>query len=228
MKSKIVLLILSVLLFSSCIVKSLQPFYTKDKLVSNDKLIGDWKDQKGGEWNIISIKSEFKTSLKDSLGTITYDLDVTVEDKAIYENYKTGYLITHTKDSKEAKFIAMPFKINNQYFVDFIPFDIYDGIQNINDLASEHLLKTHSVAKLDVDSNNMLSFSWISEERIEFLFKSSKLRLKHENIGIEETLLLTASSDELSNFLKKYLKSDLKDKWKKSDQLILTKSDAKP
>ncbi|MEP0263147.1 hypothetical protein [Dokdonia sp.] len=214
MKSKAIILLASVLLFSSCIIKSIQPFYLKNSLSYNKALIGKWADQKGGQWEVISMKEEFIKDKKE--GLIFSD-----DDKKAYENYKDGYFINYIKKEKEVSFIAMPFIIDNQYFVDFIPFDI--NTDAINSLASEHLLKTHSVAKLDVNSDTNVSFSWLSEERIKNLFNESTLRLKHETVGPEEALLLTASSQELTAFLKKYLKADIKDKWKSSDALMLVK-----
>lgn len=96
--------------------------------------------------------------------------------------------------------------------------------EDINKLAVNHLIKTHSVAKLEFDNSDNISFLWLTEEHVKKLFKENKLRLKHELIGIEEELLLTASSQELSAFLKKYNASSIKDKWKSSDTMSLTKS----
>lgn len=226
MKTKGLILTLVILLFSSCIVKSLQPFYTKDSLSFNEKLLGSWTDNKNGEWTIASIKDEF---IKDRKEGIAFSED----DKKAFQNYKDGYVINYIKKEKEAGFIAMPFKIDNQYFMDFIPLEIED--EEINSLASQHLLKTHSIAKLEINSDNNIWFSWLSEKRMNELFEADKIRLKHEKVGPEEALLLTASSEELYTFLKKYMKSDIKNKWgdedKKtstSDRLNLTRSDAKP
>lgn len=226
MKRQGLILLATVLLFSSCIVKSLQPFYTKDSLSFNKKLLGKWLDNKEGQWTIESIKAKMEEDRKE--GVV-----FSKEDLRAFEAYKEGYYINYLKKDKEAGFIAMPFKIEDQYFVDFIPIEIEDD--EINSLAAEHLLKTHSVSKLDIKSEQELSFSWLSEERISDLFKANKIRLKHEKIGPEETLLLTAKSEELYAFLKKYIKSGLYDsyetndnKWKSSDKLTLTKIDAKP
>ena len=226
MKTKGIILVLAVLLFSSCIVKSLQPFYTKDSLSFNEKLLGNWVDNKKGQWTVESIKEKIDQDRKE--GTIISD-----EDSRAFEAYKEGYYVNYIKNDNEAGFIAMPFKIGKQYFIDFIPIEIDDN--EINSLAAAHLLKTHSVSKLDMKSDDELSFSWLSEERITDLFSQSKLRIKHENIGPEETLLLTATSKELYAFLEKYMKADLYDKyetedrkWKSSDKLTLTKVNATP
>lgn len=225
MKTKGLILILTVLLLNSCIVKSLQPFYTNESLSFNEKLMGSWTDNKKGLWTVESIKAKFEQDQKDGI-------EMSKEELIALETYKNGYYITYLKKEKEAGFIAMPFKINQQYFLDFIPIEIEDD--EINSLAAEHLLKTHSVAKLDINSEKEISLSWLSEERLKDLFEGQKIRLKHELVGFQQDLLITASSEELYAFLKKYTEADLFDKyekkdtkWKSSDKLKLTKSNAK-
>lgn len=215
MKSKAIILLTSVLLFNSCIVKSLQPFYTKTDISYIESLIGEWTDQKNDTWTVSSVKAEFIRDKKEGV-------KLSEEDKKAYEAYKDGYIINYTKNEKNAMFIAMPFKIDESYFLDFIPFEF--NTEGINKLAANHLIKTHSVAKLEFDNSDKISFLWLTEEHVKKLFKENKLRLKHELIGIEEELLLTASSQELSAFLKKYNASSIKDKWKSSDTMSLTKS----
>jgi len=219
MKTKGIILILAILLFSSCIVKSLHPFYTKDSLSFNEKLLGNWTDNKKGQWTVESMIDKFEQEKKEGV-------ELSEEDLLALETYKEGYYITYIKKDKEAAFIAMPFKINEQYFLDFIPIEIEDD--EINSLAAEHLLKTHSVTKLDINSDKDLTFSWLSEDRINNLFSANKIRLKHENIGFQEDLLLTASSKELYAFIKKFMNADIEDKWKKADMLTLARTNAKP
>ncbi len=219
MKTRGTLLVLIILLFSSCIVKSLQPFYIKDRLSFNKNLLGNWTDNKKGQWTIESIKAKFEEDKKESV-------KLSEEDIRAYESYKNGYYLNYINKDKVAGFIAMPFKIDEQYFLDFIPIEIED--EEINSLAAEHLLKTHSVAKLDFNSDNKISISWLSEERIDDLLNNGNMRLKHEVVGPSETLLLTATSEELYAFLKKYMKANIEDKWKKSDMLTLIKTDARP
>jgi hypothetical protein len=219
MKTRSILLILAILLFSSCIVKSLQPFYISESLSFNEKLVGNWTDNKNGKWTVESIKDKFEQDKEEGV-------ELSKEDLRVFESYKEGYYIKYIKADKEAGFIAMPFTIDEQYFIDFIPIEIEDD--DINSLAAQHLLKTHSVAKLDINSDTNVVFSWLSEKRITDFFNEHKFRLKHEKIGLNEDLLLTASSKELYNFLKKYLRSNVTDKWKKEDMFTLTKTDSTP
>jgi hypothetical protein len=215
MKLKAIILLASVLLFSSCIVKSIQPFYTKGDLSYNKNLPGTWTDQKGGTWEVISMKEQFDKDKKEGVA-------LSEDDIKEYETYKKSYFINYIIKGKKVSFIAMPFKIEGHYFLDFIPFDF--DTESINNLAAEHLIKTHSVAKLDVNSTQQVSFSWLTEERIKSLFNNNKLRLKHELVGPEEALLLTASSQELFAFLKKYVSTSIEDKWKSSDSLTLIRN----
>ncbi len=219
MKTRGIILILTVLIFNSCIVKSLQPFYTKDSLSFNEKLLGNWIDDKKGQWIVESIKEKFEQDQKEGI-------KLSEEDLRAFDAYKDGYYVNYIKNDKEAGFIAMPFQIEKQYFLDFIPLE-YEA-EEINSLAAQHLLNTHSVAKLDFHSEQKTSFSWLSEKNINSLFDSKQIRLKHEKIGVEETLLLTATSEELYAFLKKYMKSNAEGKWGESDFVTLTRTDAKP
>lgn len=238
---KSVILIGIAILLNSCIVKSLQPFYTSDSLSYNEKFIGTWVDSEKGEWDIKSFKDglkdtniskkKIKTSEKDVKYTVKtefteFDSDPSDDVTNLTEFYKKGYLISYKDQDKEALFVAMPFKIDNQYFLDFIPF-MYDN-NSVNELVNQHLMTTHSVAKIDVNSDKEIAFSWLNENKVKELFDNKKLRLKHEGIGLEKDLLLTASSEELYVFLKKYMKSDIEDKWKKADMLTLIKANAKP
>lgn len=233
--SKFAILIVLALLLNSCIVKSLQPFYTEKSIRYTEKIIGNWQESKTVTWEIQSFKEELKkdsntnkknkSKFSEGVSKVINGI-ITKGNDSINAIYNNSYIAKYTKREKEAYFIAMPFKIDDQYFLDFIPF-MYDS-KDTSQLTKEHLIVTHSVAKLDINSNNTLNLSWLDEDRIEDLFKANKLRLKHERIGIEEDLILTASSKELYAFLKKYITSNIEDKWNASDRITLTKTDAKP
>ncbi|MDT0557466.1 hypothetical protein RM697_02325 [Ichthyenterobacterium sp. W332] len=216
--SKCIIIVLILLLMQSCIMKSLNPFYKKESIVYNASLIGEWKDSKKGKWQIASFKEEFE---KENSGQEYLNN----EDKESLEKYKDGYIISYTKSDKEAIFIAVPFKVNEQLYIDFTPFYYEDD--DLNNLLSQHLLKTHSVAKLIVNTSE-ISFSFLSEEVMKDIFKENKIRLNHTNTGIDDNLLLTANSSELHNFLTKFDKLDIENKWRSSDVFNLKKINVQP
>ncbi len=218
MKTKSLLLLCCLTFFSSCIVKSIQPFYTPESTEFQESLIGEWVDNKNAKWTVVSFRQMFLEENKDLF-------KVSEEDKIAFEKYNDGYFITRTKNDNESIFMAMPFKIDEQLFMDFIPFN-YEDIGN--DLVSQHLLRTHSVAKIDEIEDNKLNITWLDEGRLTDLFDKKQLKLKHEIVGIDQSFVLTATSEELYKFLKKYMKADIEYKWQSSEEFTLTKTDAQP
>ncbi len=218
MKSKAIILIGCCLLLTSCIVKSIRPFYISDATEYQEYLVGTWTDNKKNTWEVASFRDLMEKDKKDGIKLST-------EDKAAFEKYKDGYIISYIKKDKKSEFVAMPFKVDNQLFIDFIPFD-FEEISN--DLLSQHLLKTHSVAKVDRQEDNTVKIIWLDEGRIKDLFKKDQLKLKHEKVGLDESFVLTATSEELYKFLKKYNSSTIKNKWETSEKFTLTRIDAQP
>jgi len=218
MKTKILILLASTLLFCSCIVKSLNPFYVNKAVSFQETLIGNWEDDDQGSWQIVSVEQAYLEEMKENKPD--------EQDSKTIEKYGKGYFVMHTRSKKEASFLAMPFTIDGELFMDFIPFN-YDT-KGTNTLATQHLLKTHSVAKLKIIDDKKVEMIWLDEDRLKQLFEQNKIRIKHERVGLDESLLLTASSEELYQFLKKYNASDIENKWKSDEKFILTASNAKP
>ena len=102
MKTKFIVPLLALVLFSSCIVKALHPFYTPDKIVYNKDIIGTWVDSKKGKWEIISFRDEWEKETKTQT-------KITKEDRQAYERFKDAYVINYKKSENEGDFIAVPF-----------------------------------------------------------------------------------------------------------------------
>ncbi|AUC16645.1 hypothetical protein BTO06_16485 [Tenacibaculum sp. SZ-18] len=216
MKTKYLILFFGLLLFQSCIVKSLNPFYTEDVIQFSEDFAGEWKDNNNDSWKIVPTKEEYKR-LKKKGGQLS------IKDKTFFETYKNSYLVEYSDNTKTSHFIATPFKINNQYFLDFIPYS-NDG-RGVNSLLQIHNVYAHSLVKLDVLNSEKISIKWFDEKRLKKLFDERKIKIKHEKIGImKEDILLTASSKELLQFLKKYMASDVAKKWETETKFTLKKS----
>ena len=219
MKTKILIPLLSLLFFSSCIVKSLQPFYTTDTISFERSFVGNWKDKANGEWSVVAFKDSIepgeKIELPDDISAdFKVDLIVQIEG---------SYLVSYTKDDKPVQFIAVPFKIGGQLFLDFSLF-LYEN-DGANSLASKHLIETHSVAKLDMLDDDKISMKWLDETRLEELFKEDKLKIEHQKTGsLSDSFVLTAKPKELQAFLKKYMNSDNQDKWSTDVKYTLSRT----
>ncbi|CAM1345201.1 hypothetical protein [Tenacibaculum amylolyticum] len=213
MKIRNIILILSIVICNSCIVKSLNPFYTENSIEFNKNFLGTWTDNHNDTWEIISTKEEFLKGKEK----------ISKEDEAFLEKYRSSYITVYKENSKTSYFIATPFKIKNQYFLDFIPYNFEK--KNINSLLEDHIIYTHSLVKLDILKDGKINIKWFDEERLKKLFQEKRIKIQHRRTGIiEEDILLTASSEELYTFLKKYMLTEEAEKWETEAKFTLTKS----
>lgn len=221
-KLKLVILSLLFLALNSCVVKSLFPFYTNNTISFEKRFIGTWVDTENANWEILQFQDVL---LKENKKTKASELDD--EQLRIYNMYKNGYVVYFEKDNTKSSFLAMPFKINNQLFLDFTPIedDEIEGLKN--DLYKMHLIGTHSLAKFDILNDNEVAISWLSSKKLEQLLDEDKIKIKHDKVGFAETTLLTASSEELQKFIKKYMDSKDNDKWKTDVEFNLKRANGK-
>lgn len=224
--------IASMLLLASCVVKSLNPFHTGDTIYFDKNFIGEWEDSKKGNWKVIKFENVFLSDIKKGWepkfvnGYLDNEIEISKknianEDKELYASYKDSYYILREYKNNKVAFIATPFKINNQTFLDFIPLDTQNEIDN---LLESHSIYTHSLVKYDLRKNGEIGIRWLDENKIENLFEQNKIKIKHEIIGmLNDKYLLTASSEELQKFVKKYMASDDSEKWKTSTKFTLNR-----
>jgi len=214
MKKVIVSLLFVLLLFNSCIVKSLHPFYTKDSITFENKFIGNWKDNNKGTWSVVSFKDYFLKNKK-----VKRLDDLSENQLKEYKKFQNSYIATLSDSKRKSVFRVFPFKINEQLFLDFSILEL--DSDEIGDLASMHLVGVHSLAKLDFESNNKIIISWFDEEKLSNLLEENRIKIKHEKIEEDGRYVLTASSIELQNFIKNYMNSDIQEKWKTDIKYIL-------
>ena len=224
--------IASTLLLASCVVKSLNPFHTRDTIYFDKNFIGEWEDSKKGNWKVIKFENVFLSDIKKDWkpkfvnGYLDNEIEISKkniakEDKELYASFKDSYYILREYKNNKVAFIATPFKINNQTFLDFIPLDTQNKIDN---LLESHSIYTHSLVKYDLRKNGEIGIRWLDENKIENLFEQKKIKIKHEIIGmLNDKYLLTASSEELQKFVKKYMASDDSEKWKTSTKFTLNR-----
>jgi len=211
------------LLFSSCIVKSLHAFYTKDLIFYESNLIGDWTDPDGMSFKFEPFKDFYLRNIKD-LPNVSKVSMKEIDSAFNVHHYHKSYAVTYIKNQDSSWFQAMPFKIENQLFLDFILFDGGLGIyENAKDLEGMHLTKVHSLAKVDLTSNNSVTIKWLDEDKLDALIKGNRIKIKHERDEFNDKYLLTASSEELVKFIAKYMKSEDPDKWQTDVEFVLVR-----
>lgn len=219
MKTRILIYFTVLLLFNSCIVNSLFPFFTEDTISFEKTFLGIWEDDENSDsrWVISSLEDFSRIQIEnDSTSLSKKELD-------FYNKYKHGYYAIHEeiKNNRISTFLAVPFKIDNQLFLDFTPV-YYD--EHAKGLVSQHLIPTHTLAKFDVLDNNTIDIKWLSAIKLGELIKYNKIKIDHEKVGVDDKIVLTASSDELQKFIKKYMTSSDTDKWKTDIKLNLKRT----
>lgn len=220
MKTKHYILFFGLIILNSCIVKSLHPFYTVNSVYFEKRFIGKWEDTENVKWEILPFQ---EVLLKENNKTNPTELDE--EQFEIYNKYKKGYVVYFKKDSTKSSFLVVAFKIKNELFLDVTPVEDkeFDGLKN--DIYKMHLIGTHTLAKLDIINDNEIDIKWFSSEKLEELLEKDRIKIEHEKIGFWKTLLLTASSEELEKFIKKYSDSKDEEKWKTDIEFNLKRMD---
>lgn len=223
MKTKMLLILIGLLLLNSCIVKSLFPFYTKEVIYSEPRLVGTWQDDKVTRLEIFPFKEKYLEEQKDgtpeevakAINKRIRELVGDYADFGPFGLYEKAYLVFMNEDGKEAVFLAVPFRVKDQLFLDFALLDVDMG--PVNSLASFHMARMHTLIKVEFDAGNtQVNLRWFAEEKLNKLIEENRIRINYTDIAsaIEEPgYLLTATSEELQKFIAKYMDSGDEDKW---------------
>lgn len=182
MKTKAFLLFaLLVLMMTSCLVRSLHPFYFASDVVYIPSLTGTWTDQEGGSW-IISPLEVKRAGL-----------------------HQTDYRIEHCdKDGARSLLNGTLFRLGDSLYLDFLPMM---SKLDLSDLVSYHLTPTHSLAKVGLINNSVVTIKWFNEMWLSRLFEENRIRISHEKVTSDDDddrIILTAPTRELQQFILKY------------------------
>ncbi len=174
-KKRIAFVIGIIFMIGGCI-PSLHPLYTKDDCVFDSNLLGEWEDKNSSNtWNF--------TKLDDD-----------------------SYNLALVEDSVLSNFYIHLVKLGDDLFIDFFPNG--DDVEcEVNDFFLIHEIYVHSFGKIKINKNEV-EISLFDYDWIETLFEQNKIRIPHEVLKYpydnDDRILLTASTEELQAFVKKY------------------------
>jgi len=183
-RTKVIILVLAMTAMSSCLVSSLHPFFKQKDKYFNTTMLGYWIDGDSCIWTIqdnMAFDGFMEPEVHDSSYTITY-----------YED-----------EDKSAILTATLFQLNGVDYVDFIPDPGEDHFTS--DMTSFHHIPVHTLARVQYSKDSILLY-WYGDEWLNELIEQNRIRIKHETVpGYEyDRQVLTASTDELQKFIKKY------------------------
>lgn len=186
MKKVIVYTFIAVMLaMTSCLVTSLHPFFKEKDINFDPVMTGRWIDQDSCLWII-----ESNMVSESFMGPEHPD-----------KTYKISY---YEEPETAGRFIGTLFDINGIPYVDFYPDPDEDHC--VNELICWHHIPTHTLARVQYNSDSILLY-WFGEEWLNDLLEQNRIRIKHETVEVSTDYprnVLTASTDELQKFIRKY------------------------
>ena len=215
MKRLIVFVVLACCL-SSCLI-SLHPLYTKETIVYDPLLEGQWVEnlEPGSEtepncWIFRPKEMSIKMSVGDGNGAMQ-----TVRNQDGYEGH---YNLAHINSDGNYAYDAVLLKLGNYYYLDVLPEAPIDdpkkfmdaefpGINNLKKNRESYpslanYIATHSFYRVDFENDKKILLYPFDPDRLEKLVKERKIRIKHENV--DGNFVITASTEDLQKFILKY------------------------
>jgi hypothetical protein len=150
---------------------------------------GYWIDD---EKRQILVQRLMNSRFKDVFKEIKY----TREDSIFYAKF---YVISYRENNFEYVWLGGMTKINEYFYLDLTPEEcIRDGKEMYGGF------NTSSIAKLSWENNNSMVLSFLNGDYIKEIISNGNARVRHEHDPLFGTFIITASSQELHQFLEKY------------------------
>jgi len=182
--SKIMFVFLVTAFMTSCLVSSLHPFFKPEDKFYDTAMEGYWMDADSAIWTIVP-----KIASKQFMGEEIHD---------------STYVITYYEDEDDISILnGTLFELNGINYVDFIPDP--DADHCMSDMTSYHYIPVHTLARVQYCKDSILLY-WYGDEWLNDLFEQNRIRISHETVSSPgyDRHVLTAETDELQKFIKKY------------------------
>jgi len=216
MKLRKLLIVSGILLFvSGCsdfmMICSLNPFYLDKNVVLASEVEGNWsvhpiqckKDSTNKNsspwekadtisvWRINQFISEEKVKTKKGKDSIVFKP----------QNWYVVKLTGNSTDTARYQFHLTIFRIKGVLYGDFCPREL----TAINDsrMAKENYFTVHTLARIQVRSKQ-LKVSWLGNEYMKSMIEDKRVRIKYRWVPDAGRLLLTASSQSLTEMIERY------------------------
>jgi len=216
MKLRKLLIVSGIFLFiSGCsdfmMICSLNPFYLDKNVTLVSEIEGNWSahqiqskkdstDNNSSHWemadtlSIWSIRQRiFQETRKTKQG----------KDSTVFkpQNDYLVKLVGSNPDSAKYQFKMVIFKINDVFFADFSPYEL-TAIKDSR-MAKENYLTVHTLARITFQ-NKQLKISWLGTDYMKDMIEKKRVRIKYRYVPDAGRLLLTASSEDLTEMIERY------------------------
>ena len=195
---------------TSCLT-SLHNLVTYTNVVSDDRITGNWQhDDLAVKIESIPTSSSFRQVIGtpgDIGGKKPETSYGTIEDSLLISR---SYLVQFSKNNYRYYMLCYLTHIGHDLYADLQPGDVepLDTANVANVIFSEgSYTTTHSIAKLFIRGNE-LELRILNGDFIKEQLNNGAAAVRYENDDLFSTTLITASSEELQQFLSKYGKDE--------------------
>ena len=186
MRTRLILTAMILIILAVSCIPSLYPLYRERDLLFDERLLGlfntDGDKTDGDTWEFEKLdwQSEYRTDNN-------------------WNQFRSGktYKMTAIEDEKKAEFAVHLLKLGKNYYLDFFP--VKYNIPNA--MLDMQLIPAHIFGKVEFADNNIV-MNWFDGEFLTNLIDSNKIKISHKML--ENSILLTANTEELQKFVKKY------------------------
>jgi len=190
-KVSIILAFTFLAIFLSSCLRTLHPIFTSKDILYESKLLGTWKTENQGTngFTIISNLSADNTiELPEKISAIK----------------QKGYLISYQDEDGKAteQYIAFLARIGKHLYFDYFPAEKKDN-KTVDEFFTSHFVKMHTSYRVNISKDGSFELSQLDESYVTKLINEKKIRISHEK-DANGNIVITASTDELQQYIKKY------------------------
>ena len=206
---KIILPLLILLMITQSCVTSLQPLATYSTAVNDERLVGTWNTD-GQDYTVQRFfESDLYKKLKSETDKHKDDANKSYSKKDIEDSilYSKSYAVKYTKDNVEYHMFGNMVKLNGKLFINFTAVDINANESNEKafELELADRLNTNTIARVRFNnSSNTVYLDFIDGGFLYDQVKAGRMKIKNERDELYDTFLITASTNELQQFIQKY------------------------
>jgi hypothetical protein len=216
MKLRKLLIVSGILLFISgcsdfCMICSLNPFYLDKDVTLAPEIEGNWsahpiqsqkdsKDKNSSHWEKADTTSvwRIKQFISEEKVKTKQGKDSTVFKP---QNFYIAKLSGNNPDSARYQFNLTLFRINGVLYGNFSPREIADIRNSL--MVRENYFAVHTLARIHV-KNKQLFVSWLGSDYMKDMIEKKRVRIKYRYVPDAGRLLLTASSEDLTEMIERY------------------------
>jgi hypothetical protein len=216
MKLRKLLIVSGILLFiSGCsdfmMICSLSPFYLEKDVTLAPEIEGNWSvhpiqskkdstEKSSSHWEAADTTSIWRINqfISEEKIKTKKGLDSTVFKP---QNFYVVKLSGGNPDSAKYQFHLTLFRINGILYGDFSPREL-TAIKESR-MARENYFTVHTLARIQV-LNKQLKISWLGSEYMKSMIEDKRVRIKYRWVPDAGRLLLTASSQDLTEMIERY------------------------